>query len=392
MKVWAAARLKEKNAVLRKAGRKIMTAAIWVASAVMLANMMLAGMLLAGCAVREANGGNPANVPEGSAPGTANPGGSVTANDPREGIDLSLKPNEAGKIMVLMYHNIGSEEKEWVRTPANFRKDLTVLYEKKYRPLSLQDYVTGNITTEQGYTPVVLTFDDGNQNNFRYLDDGTVDGDSAVGILLDFHAQHPDFPLKATFFINGRRPFGQKGLESRKLAFILEKGMEIGNHTRDHPSLKEAAAGEIQEQIGSQAQFLEMLLSGSNYSDYSDYKINALALPYGEKPLDEALWPYLVEGNHQGVPYHNTAVLKVGWNPGYSPYDTRFDCLSVPRVRASEIKVAKVGLYDYLAYFDQHPAERFISDGVPEIITVPEDRKEFIGTFEDKEIYVYDTE
>ena len=46
------------------------------------------------------------------------------AKDPKSEIDLGLKPNEAGKIMVLMYHNIGEPEAEWVRTPANFRKDL----------------------------------------------------------------------------------------------------------------------------------------------------------------------------------------------------------------------------------------------------------------------------
>lgn len=37
-------------------------------------------------------------------------------------VDISLKPNEAGKIMVLMYHNIGTEEEEWVRTPENFKR------------------------------------------------------------------------------------------------------------------------------------------------------------------------------------------------------------------------------------------------------------------------------
>jgi len=110
----------------------------------------------------ETDTGNP--VPDESA-----------AADPKSTIDLNLKPNEAGKIMVLMYHNIGNEEKEWTRTPANFLKDLNTLYEKGYRPISLKEYVTGQITTEQGYTPVVITFDDGNLNNFQYLDSGLVD-------------------------------------------------------------------------------------------------------------------------------------------------------------------------------------------------------------------------
>ena len=57
--------------------------------------------------------------------------------DPKERIDLSLKPNEAGKVMILMYHNIGPEEKVWTRTPENFLRDLTTLYDKGYRPISL---------------------------------------------------------------------------------------------------------------------------------------------------------------------------------------------------------------------------------------------------------------
>ncbi|MDD4122593.1 MAG: hypothetical protein PHE94_06905, partial [Eubacteriales bacterium] len=104
--------------------------------------------------------------------------------DKKEEIDLNLKPNEAGRIMILMYHNIGDEEREWVRTPANFLKDLKVLYEKGYRPVSLTDYVRGNISTEQGMTPVVITFDDGNLNNFEYLENSQTRKDSAIGLLM----------------------------------------------------------------------------------------------------------------------------------------------------------------------------------------------------------------
>ena len=54
-------------------------------------------------------------------------------------IDCSLKPGENGKIMILMYHNIGAGKEEWTRTPDNFRKDLQTLYEKAYRPIRLRD-------------------------------------------------------------------------------------------------------------------------------------------------------------------------------------------------------------------------------------------------------------
>ena len=77
-------------------------------------------------------------------------------------VDLrEIRANELGDIMVLMYHSIGEPEAEWRRTPENFRADLEYLYQSGYRPISLTDYVTGNITTEAGFTPIVLTFDDG---------------------------------------------------------------------------------------------------------------------------------------------------------------------------------------------------------------------------------------
>ena len=328
-----------------------------------------------------ANGG--AGQPVGQAGnGVENPDGSGT-KDHKADINLGLKPNEAGKIMALMYHNVGEPEAEWVRTPANFRKDLETLYEKGYRPISLSDYVNGNITTEQGYTPVVITFDDGNLNNFEYTDSGGVKADSAVGILTDFHGKHKDFPLEATFFLYGEHPFRQDSLISKKLDFLVENGMDVGNHTKDHNSFKRAGAEELQDQIGSEAQYLESVLNKDGY------KVNTLALPFGERPKDESLTKYLASGTSGGVPYENTAILNVGWNPAFSPYDKRFDHTSIPRVRASEMKVDNVGLYNYLAYFDKHPEEKFISDGQSDVVTVPEGKQANVQVPDGKEIYVY---
>lgn len=304
--------------------------------------------------------------------------------DPKDQIDLSLEPNEAGKIMVLMYHNIGEEEDEWVRTPDNFRKDLLNLYEKGYRPISLEDYVTGNITTAEGYTPVVLTFDDGNENNFRYLDNGEIDKDSAVGILLEFSKDYPDFQPHATFFLNAGSIFGQAGKESEKINFLIENGMDVGNHSKTHANFTSISKEELQKEIGHQAEYIK------SFVDDESYKINTLALPFGSRPKDESLTEFLREGSYEGKEYNNIAILNVGWNPAFSPYDTRFNYESIPRIRASEMKVDNVGMYNYIEYFDNNPDERFISDGFSEIITVPEDKLELLPENLEKEIYVYE--
>lgn len=302
--------------------------------------------------------------------------------DPKERIDLNLKPNEAGKVMILMYHNIGEEEQTWTRTVDNFKKDLQTLYDKGYRPISLTDYVNGNIITEMGYTPVVLTFDDGNLNNFRYLEDGSIDPNCAVGILVEFNRTHPDFPLEATFFITSSTPFKQSQYSKEKVEYLIEMGMDIGNHSKDHMNFKDASQSDIETQLGYQAEYLE------TYTPVG-YKVNTLALPYGSRPKNKDLEIYLQKGMYEDYSYENIAILNVGWFPALSPYHIDFNALSLPRVRASEMNVDNVGMYNYLSYYDENPNEKFVSDGNTDIITIPDDLVDKLTINESKELYTY---
>ncbi|MGM0396806.1 MAG: polysaccharide deacetylase family protein [Bacillota bacterium] len=359
--------------------------------------LMTLTIILAGCSQDEVSEISKETPVEQTQPVEAKEKVNETQEDPEENpaetpletkdqIDLSLNPNETGKIMVLMYHNIGEEEQEWIRTPENFNKDLQTLYNKGYRPISLRDYATGNITTPQGYTPIVITFDDGNRNNFEYNEDGTISENSAVGLLLDFNKANPDFSTAATFFLTGDVPFGQRELISEKFNFLVENGMDIGNHSKTHANFTDASAELLQKEIGEQVRYLE------GFVEDESYRVNTIALPYGIRPKDEALKRYLKEGTFNDLAYENIAILNVGWNPGHSPYDSRFDPESIPRIRASEMMVDNVGMYNYIEYFDNNPEERFISDGLPEVITVPADREELIVDNIDKELYIYEKE
>lgn len=305
-------------------------------------------------------------------------------------VDLSLKPNESGEIMVLMYHGISQKESEWARSSENFRKDLNVLYEKGYRPISLSDFVNNNITTEAGYTPVVLTFDDGLNNNFNIIQkdgENTVDPDCAVGILEEFNRQHPDFPLEATFFVYGTNPFRQKDLVKYKLNYIVEKGMDIGNHTVSHNDMSAKSnqnASKIQEYIGKEAKFLEGMID-------SEYKVNTYALCNGARPV-EGLRQLLAKGEYKGFEYENIAILNVGARPSVSPIDKSFNPLSIKRVRASETNVGRFGMYAYLEGFDKNPSRKFISDGIKDIVTVPKSKESKIdkNKLENKKLYLYE--
>lgn len=306
--------------------------------------------------------------------------------DPIEAIDLTLKPNESGKVMVIMYHNIGEKESDWVRTPENFKKDLETLYEKGYRFISLEDFVNNNIDIEAGYTPVVMTFDDGNQNNFNIIEkDGEkiIDPNCAVGILDEFRREHPDSKLTSTFFVFGSNPFRQPELIEYKLKYLVENGYDVGNHTVGHENLTKLKPEGLQKSIGGNVIFLEKFLG--------DYGINTLALPYGSRP-DKEYYSFLEKGIFEGKEYENIAILNVGWDPSVSPIDKKFNPYSIHRVRASETNVDGVGIYDWLSYFDKHPERRYISDGNVDVVTVPKKFEDKIDNekVKEKQVYIYE--
>lgn len=292
--------------------------------------------------------------------------------DPIQEIDLSLEPNELGEIMVLMYHGIGEEESVWQRNYDNFRKDLQYMFDNKYQMISLNDYVKGEIKTKAGYTPIILTFDDGRQNNFNYIEkDGKViiDPNCAVGILEEFKTKHPDFDVTASFFLNPN-PFGQPEYAEQKLKFLIDNGYDIGNHTYSHFEMQTLNHEDIQAEIG--------LVNNIIKSYLPDYTVETLALPHGSNPKDEFL-SSMLEGEYEGNKYITLVALDVGWRPAYSPFDTLTDFTSLYRVTASEINTQNCGMYDYFKSYETNIRERFISDGNPEVVTIPKRHESYLN-------------
>ena len=288
--------------------------------------------------------------------------------------------NEAGKVMILMYHVIGySKESTWAQTSANFRRDLQMLYEQGYALLSLQNFLDNNIDTPAGRTPVILTFDDSYSGHFRYLvvADGTkkIDPECAVGVLLDFAKQHPLFGHTATFFINNNPPFGQKDFWQEKLQELVALGFEIGNHTLTHPKLGKLSSEEVQKELAGLAKLVEEAVPG--------YKVDTFALPYGLSPQNYEL---AVAGVYEGFTYKHRAILKVGANPTLSPAVKDFDPLHLPRIRASSLEIAF-----WSDYFQNNPEQRYISDGNPQTIAIPVEKEVLLdkSKLRDKKILLW---
>lgn len=273
-----------------------------------------------------------------------------------------LPPNELGQVMVLEYHHIAGKGGKWGRTPEEFRQDMEWLLAEGYYPLTLRDFAAGWIEVPRGKSPVVLTFDDSYREQFNYLDEGKIDPHSAVGILLEMHQRYPqDWPLRATFFVllneGGKAPvpFGQPEYADRKLAQLVEWGMEIGSHTLTHPNFKETSPEEIRRQLAVSENLIEQKVPG--------YEVSSLSPPYGVYPEDPAI---LKAGEYEGLSYDFDAAVKVGGSPSPSPFSKQFDPYRINRIQGFQEE-----LDHWFGYFQSHPEWRFISDGDPAVVTVP---------------------
>ena len=340
--------------------------------------IIIIALLLSGCGSSKLNSGNrPGNGGPGpSTSETALPEATSTPQitpSPTPGIDLSVvKPNEAGKIMVVMFHNFvetyKSGDKQYTTTFEDFRKLLGTLYDSGYRLINLKDYLSNNINVPAGCIPMVFTFDDGTAGQFNMVDENGLPGSnhqSAVGIMEEFNKDHPDFGLKGTFFVNlGDNTFPGEGKLAERLRYLIDKGFEIGNHTYSHINLKKATDADIvQKEIGGNQKKMYELIPG--------YKFNAFSLPYGAPSKD--LQRFVAKGVFEGVEYENLAIMEVGWDPALSPVNPKYDPLSIHRVRASGITPVEADLAWWL---EQEKREsRYISDGDPDTVTVPKARE-----------------
>lgn len=277
--------------------------------------------------------------------------------------------NELGEVMVIMYHNLAEENSTYARRVEDFKKDLQTLYDEGYRPVSLSDYVNGRVATPLGTTPFVLTFDDGHITNFRFIErngERVVDPDSVVGIIEAFHETYEDFDLEATFFLNGYTPFGEAELVEEKLNYIVDRGMDLGNHSYGHEHFNELSGYELQETLGKNARQIERWVQAP------DYRVKWLALPFGERPSDEARDAFVVSGEYEGHSYAHEAILKVGWRPEFPPYHEQFDFKRINRVQSGD---GDLQLTEWLQILRKNPDRRYISDGDPVTIVIPEGKE-----------------
>jgi len=271
--------------------------------------------------------------------------------------------NELGRIPILEYHLIQPLESRWGRSIANFRLDLETLYAEGFRPIGVSEFIDGRIEAPAGRKPVILTFDDSSPGQMRYISCAggiQIDPECAVGILIDFHRKHPDFPLRGIFFVlpEAKQPhklFGQPEFEAKKLNELVRLGFEIGNHTLWHADLAKYPGSVVQKQLALAQESVGRMVPG--------YRFLALSLPMGDWPQEAAL---AIQGSYKGIEYHHKAIFLVTGGPAASPYDANCQFTRLPRIQVTgnELKY-------WLKYFELHPDLVFVSDGDPTRVTLP---------------------
>jgi hypothetical protein len=284
-----------------------------------------------------------------------------------------LPPNELGEIMVLEYHRLGEPEGEFYRSAENFWKDLEHLYEAGFRPITVQQMVSGEIDIPRGTSPVVFTIDDASTGQFYFLEDGIIDPNSMVGMWDAFQREHPGWEGGATWCVLagadypsnffGERPRTEvpkaerEERIQRKVDYLVENGHEVCNHTLFHARLDRAADdSRVQEWIGRGEDSIQVYLP-------ENYDIVTFALPLGMWPKNHDL---AIRGVYNGKEYSYGAVLEVTGGPSDSPFDVEFDPHSIPRVIVTPKALAR-----HLDRYVEKPSARFVSDGLPAVISVP---------------------
>lgn len=250
-------------------------------------------------------------------------------------------PNHKGMTLVGEWHHIAVGKTSMHRSPEAFRKDLERLDTMGFRPVTARDWLAGGMALPKGASPVVMTFDDANPDQFQLREDGTVDPNCGVGVWLAYAKAHPDFPVRATFFVLPTM-WGQPKWVAKKLEMLRGWGCEVANHTISHVALRKQTDERVKQEIGDAAIALAKLGEKGPFN---------LAYPLGSTPKNAALL--------KGFPYKGGKItvasgFLVGADPSPTPPK---DVYHIPRIQATTgpfgldywlDKVAKGGVKVYV--------------------------------------------
>ena len=186
------------------------------------------------------------------------------------GLNVFFGSLPTGKAAILMYHSIDHNKVFFTVTPENFRKQMDLLYKEKYSIISLGE-LAGLIIDKRAIPlkTVVLTFDDGYQDNYF----------NAFPILKKYN--FPATIFLATGFI-GKNRISSSGATLKILNWdqIIEMHnsglVDFEPHTVSHLKLHRLSLEEAKKEILNSKRTIEEKLNK---------KCKFFAYPYGKYNL-----------------------------------------------------------------------------------------------------------
>lgn len=272
-----------------------------------------------------------------------------------------IPANELGHVPILTYHKIADTDTQYTRSRQGFASDLVQLKKHGFFPVTLAELRSGRILTPKGRIPVLITFDDSSESQFKFEPDGSLTAGCGVEIMERFQKQNADYPLRGVFFVlpKAQYPsnfFGQTDKIGKKLQYLTAKGFEIGSHTLWHANLKQYR-DKIEEQLALSVAEIHRYLK--------DYPVHAFALPYGIFPpqQDELR---LRSGSFRGKTYRHDMIFDYSNTLSLSVYDREFNPYRIRRLHGN-----KKTLQNLFRRVEKERQSFFISDGNAETVTVP---------------------
>ena len=172
---------------------------------------------------------------------------------------LAFSNNTVEGINILMYHSVGyAENNGLIMKPEEFRKQIQYIKENSYTVLTLNElYEIFNKNLPIPEKSVVITFDDGYADNYKY----------AYPILKEFE-------IKATIFVIADTIDEDNNyLNSQQIKELQNNGIDIQDHTCQHIELDKLTYEKQLETLNKSKEYLEKLLNK---------KVNYISYPYGK--------------------------------------------------------------------------------------------------------------
>lgn len=205
---------------------------------------------------------------------------------------LILKKNKISNrsaIPVLIYHKIFSKNSiyspnNWTVSEVNFEKQIDFLYENKYKPLSIDEYL--NMIKSKKYIQgkkVLITFDDGYKNFYKLAYPILMKYNFSATIFLSYNYIDTNslFPWdKYDLTFNAASYDNLKPLSWDEIDQMSDK-IDIGSHTLTHPHLANTNQSQMYAEIFDSKKMIEDKIGRElyafsypggikRYGDYSD--------------------------------------------------------------------------------------------------------------------------